>query len=544
MPSRHVRAAAFLLLIVAAVVVTLAGPAARLFAPSAGPSAVSAAQAMMELLAQARFAVGDEDVDAPALFRFYEPRDSRLAWSGDADADAAAELALQALSRAQEHGLDLSRYHLEAIRKAQPKTGAREAAIHDLLLTDGILRYAHDLRIGRVSPPSAYTDVDLPRQTFDTVTALQSAIESASLARFLEELAPPHPEYERLKSALSAYQKIAADGGWSRLDRATDTQALRARLMQEDAAARDVEIIEAIRRYQRRNGLEADGKLGPKTLVALNILASERANQIAANMERWRWLPRRLEPRYVMINAADATLKLVANGQVVLESKVIVGARDKPTPIFRAVAAEVTVNPPWNIPASIARNEILPRLRRNPAYLASQHIVIVNGPADDPHGTRINWERISGGSFPYQLQQLPGSDNALGRLKLEMPNTFNVYLHDTPGRNAFARNERTLSHGCVRVEQILPLASIALSGDAMSAAAELADLINRGRTERLKLKEPLPVYVLYWTVLVDGEGNVGFRSDVYNRDVRLISAQQTATAGMPFFAGNCEQAAG
>src|SRR5581483_6354077 len=120
---------------------------------------------------------------------------------------------------------------------------------------------------------------------------------------------------------------------------------------------------------------------------------------------------------------------------------------------------EVTVNPPWNVPASIARKEILPKLKRDPNYLVSQHMILLNGPKDDPQGTRIDWSRVSGASFPYRIRQLPGPDNALGMLKLEMPSAFDVYLHDTPAKSAFARNDRTLSHGCIRVQEILPLAS-------------------------------------------------------------------------------------
>jgi murein L,D-transpeptidase YcbB/YkuD len=203
------------------------------------------------------------------------------------------------------------------------------------------------------------------------------------------------------------------------------------------------------------------------------------------------------------------------------------------------------VNPPWSVPASIAINEFLPRLRGNPNFLLSQNIVLLNGPADDPHGTRIDWNRVSPESFPYRLQQRPGADNALGQLKLEMPNAFSVYLHDTPGKREFARPERNLSHGCVRVEQILPLASIALSGDAMAAAETLTGAVTTGETQYLAFEQPLPVYVLYWTAIGNGDGTIQFRQDVYGRDKRLLHALRTArTASIAFFTGDCRRSAG
>ena len=224
-----------------------------------------------------------------------------------------------------------------------------DAAIHDLLLTDAILRYARELRIG--TPSAVDRDTDLPVQEFDAVSSLNTALEAGTLAEFLADLAPPHPEYKRLFAALGHYRKLADDG----------------------------------------------------------TEASERVDQIVANMERWRWLPHRLEPRRVMVNAADATLEVIDNDQVILRSKVIVGTADHPTPIFRAVATGVTVNPPWNVPASIASNEFLPRLRSNPNFLLSQNIVLLNGPVDDPHGTRIDWNRVSPESVSLQAAATAGS---------------------------------------------------------------------------------------------------------------------------------------
>jgi murein L,D-transpeptidase YcbB/YkuD len=211
-----------------------------------------------------------------------------------------------------------------------------------------------------------------------------------------------------------------------------------------------------------------------------------------------------------------------------LTSRVIVGRPQTPTPIFRATAIAITVNPAWNVPRSIAVKEILPRLKREPAYLATQDMVLVNGPADDRSGARINWQRMTADRFPYEIRQLPGAKNALGKLKFELPNRFSVYLHDTPGRAAFERDRRALSHGCIRVQEILPLAALAMGGESNIARENLDTLIAGGGTVQIALSEPLPVYVLYWTAIASEDGNVGFRRDLYGRDRRLNASLRAA----------------
>jgi len=257
-----------------------------------------------------------------------------------------------------------------------------------------------------------------------------------------------------------------------------------------------------------------------KAGLAHNIVAADR---IAANMERWRWLPPTLEPDRIVINAADAQLQLWLGGKMVLASRVIVGRPQNRTPILRAEGAGITVNPSWTVPRSIAAKEILPKLKANRAYLANQDMILLDGPSDDPHGLHINWRAIRAGTFPYRIRQYPGPRNPLGRIKIELPNRFDVYLHDTPGKTAFAKAKRALSHGCVRVEQILPLASYALSGD-LETVKNISQAIDGGETQYLPLSRRLPVYFLYWTAFAGPDGGLQLRPDIYGRDQRLIAA--------------------
>lgn len=274
----------------------------------------------------------------------------------------------------------------------------------------------------------------------------------------------------------------------------------------------------------------------------LAVTADPRLREIlAANMERWRWLPARLEPDRIEVNAATAELKLWLGGKQVLSSRVIVGKPDTRTPILRAEGAGITVNPPWNVPHSIATKEILPKLKRNRAWLAGQDMVLLDGPPGDPHGLTVNWRAIRAGTFPYRIRQAPGPKNPLGLVKLELPNRFDVYLHDTPGKAAFARDDRARSHGCIRVEQILPLASYALTATP-DAVMLIQDAIGQGETRYMPLTRKLPIYVVYWTAFPGADGKIQYVTDVYGRDQRLIAAMQRRPLRIAAFQPPCEKA--
>jgi murein L,D-transpeptidase YcbB/YkuD len=503
------------------------------------PQPVDTSNEIRTLFANNKAPVG-ETLELPALRAFYERRSYQPAWTGGAMARAEARQMVAALADAEEDGLDPQSYHAaEAVIRNAPQA-PENAAEFDVLLSDGALRYVRDLRVGRSELEALDPDVELPKQIFDPVAPLQAAIESNNIPAFLSALAPPHPEYARLKAALARYRGIALRGGWPELpasfpadpSNTGDMDLLRQRLAIESGGVDAGSVRDAVMRFQTQHGLAADGSIGPATLQALNVPATERAMEIAANMERWRWLPRNFEANYVVVDVPDQHLSVIGPDGTVLTSRVVVGKPASPTPLFRAVATSVTINPPWNVPDDIARREILSKLRANPDYLVSEHMILRDGPRGDPFGRHINWKSVSASRFHYHFQQQPGPKNALGTVKLELPNRFNVYLHYTSAAAAFGRDSRDLSHGCVRVEQILPLASYALSRDPLADITLLQDAIAAGKTEHLPLNAPLPIYFLYRTAFVDADGVVEFRPDIYGRDVRLIAALGDHAAGM------------
>jgi L,D-transpeptidase YcbB len=545
-----VGAAVFVLALKAAT--TVFGAPANLGASIAGPVVSDTAAAI-----QAALSENDSRGltlalrDLTQLRQLYSERKFQPIWSGSAEAQERASLSRQVLTRADEQGLNTADY---AIKTVPAGSAGRRSAEDDIELTRVVLRYARDVRIGRLPPNAVYGDADLPEQKFDPAAALAAALRDGKLSNFFADLPPPHVGYRRLVAGLARYRAIASRGGWPTIPAGVELEfgggdprldLLKARLAAESPDAAPLgenELMAAVKRYQTQQGLAPDGRVGQLTKEMLNIPASERVAQIAANMERWRWLPRMFERRFVVVNVPDQSLQFVEDGVVTLTSRVIVGRPQTPTPIFRASAVAVTANPPWNVPQSIAVKEILPKLKSNPNYLVSQDMILLNGPAGDPAGVHVDWRKLTANNFPYRIQQVPGTMNALGNLKLELPNRFDVYLHDTPGKAAFERAQRALSHGCIRVQQISPLAALALGGDRDAARSTLDAAIGTGTTQQIKLNDPLPIYVLYWTAMAEEDGSVAFRRDLYGRDRRLNTglANRVREARLAMYTGGCQ----
>ena len=516
--------------------------AVSIVGPVVAAAPASTSQHIRELLGRPDgLRIDGQSLDPRVLARFYRPRDFAPAWDARDGGPDRAALLLRALVAAGTHGLDPARYHLDAIRGRQASSNGGHTGELDLLLTTAFLGYARDVRAGRVPPGRRDQDWGISAAPFDAATALARGVrEPAAFHALLVSLPPPAQDYGRLVEALRRYREVVARGGWPPVppgaalrpgDDDARVAAVRARLAAEDetvsraATSFDERLEEAVRRFQSRHGLAADGIVGEATVRALNVPASDRIWQIVLNLERWRWLPRDLGPRYVTVNAADATLRVVEDDRTVLSSRVVVGDLQHPTPVAQARLDAVVLNPKWNLPNSIAAREILPRLRENRRYLAEHDIVIMEQRESDPFGLAVDWSTISTEAFPFRLQQQPGPDNPLGRIKFDVPNRFDVYLHDTPTRALFARPRRTASHGCIRVERADELAAHVLAdGTARWTPQRLAEAIAGGGSLRIPVARPLPVYILYWTAFVGPDGVAQFRDDVYGRDHHLATA--------------------
>lgn len=476
---------------------------------------------------------------AEATEAFYEQREFVGVWTPDL-----ARRLVDTLKTASEHGLSPLMYPTEAIDLAV-KRGQASAEL-EALCTDAFLAFAAHMTFGRINSESLEPDWRVRRKTADMTAVLDRALETGEIAKTLTGLAPRHPGYAALVAGLRAYRgyrwgQLPGAGALAVGARGETVRALRTRLAAEgyistegseqDRDEFDSGLEAAIKSFQIRNGLPHTGIVADRTRAALNISPEQRVQQIAANLERWRWLPEDLGGRHIMVNVPDFRLAAIDAGRTALEMKVIVGRTYRKTPVFSGDLFEVVLNPGWGVPRRIATEDKLPLIKKDPSYLAKSGMKVYRGDQEvDPK--TIDWKSVSKNRFPYQLRQSPGPGNALGQIKFNIENEFDVYLHDTPDRQLFSGSERALSSGCVRVEKPIALAEHVLDGTQWSA--ERIERVLRGATTtRIKPRQPIRVHLEYWTAWADEMGQIQFRPDIYQRDQRLISAMAGASTPTP-----------
>lgn len=503
-----------------------------------------------------KIAIGEEVIHASiALPLFYERRIYAPAWSGDNGPLPQVDALLKAIREADQEGLRPGDYHLSRIeatlrevrqnREERRPLNPGSLVDLDLLLTDAFLIYGSHLLAGRINPETIDPEWHANRREADLALALQSALESDRIEEGLKRFLPPQGGYARLRQALARYREISAKGGWpvvapgpkiAKGDRSDRVEALRARLvatgdlhhrLPSEGDVFDEALAQAVLRFQRRHGLEMDGVVGRATLVALNVPAVDRIRQIEVNMERWRWLPQDLGPKYILVNIANFELDVVEGAQKVIMMRVVVGRDYRRTPVFSDKMTYLVLSPYWHVPPSIAVQDLLPLVHEDPDYLASNNIKVFSGwgaGAKEVDPRTINWSRVTPQNLNYRFRQEPGPTNVLGRVKFMFPNKFNVYLHDTPWRELFAETERTFSSGCIRVEKAIELAEYVVRGDPRWTRESILAEIEKRVEQTVRLPKPVPVHLLYWTVWADGDGSVHFRNDIYGRDRLLYEA--------------------
>ena len=464
----------------------------------------------------------------------------------------AAREAIGWLTQAERDGLQPHDY--DAARWARSidpgqRLAATEAGAWDAALTQTLTRYLHELRHGRV-PAAAlgarYDSVGQPAP--DLAERLHDAVRNGRPAEALAAATPPWPQYPLLRTALAQYRALVDDPAWRTAlpplsgDRLRPGQrwpglaALAARLHalgDLDAAPAtepdtfDPALQDAVKAFQERHGLSADGVLGKATLEALDVPPAARARQIALALERLRLTPLPAAERFVTVNVPEFMLYAwQRQDQAVHQAfamRVIVGkAVGTRTPLFDEDMRRIEFNPYWNIPPSIARGETLPKLRANPGYLAAQGMEFV-GPGGQTSSavTAELLDAVQAGQ--WRLRQRPGRLNALGDIKFVLPNDQNIYLHHTPSVGLFQRARRDFSHGCIRIEQPVALAQWVLADDPDWSEARIRQTMGQPRTVSVALPTPVPVLIVYRTVSVR-DGRVHFAPDLYRQDALLERA--------------------
>lgn len=461
-----------------------------------------------------------------------------------------------AIGEVSTHGLPIERYTPAALRQRLssdvPET-AQERASAESALTRRYLMLAGDLARGRFDQDTQATAWHIARPSFSARAALDALVQDG-LEHALAAMAPVSDDYARLRQARPHLQTIIDSGGWPSVEAQGLIQPgdhhpaipnLRRRLAKagdmeditphggpaSDPTLYDDATVKAFTDFQRRHGITTDGIVGEEARAMLNYTATQRLEQVDANLERLRWLPRELGRDRIMVNIAAHYLDAYRDGKAALGMPVIVGEEQNQTPAFDDRLEYVEINPYWTVPKSIIVKEIVHKIIEDPDYLADRNMVVqTDWPLDsdviDP--ATIEWERYDSpdANFPHVLRQAPGSENALGRIKFMFPNQFSIYLHDTPARHLFEKADRTFSHGCIRVAQPMALADLVFAHTPGWDEAKVMETIESGEHTRIDLaaEDRLPIYIYYSTAWVDSDDVLHFRPDRYQRDASLMLA--------------------
>ena len=356
-------------------------------------------------------------------------------------------------------------------------------------------------------------------------------------------------QVEQLQEALQWHRAVAEAGGWTSV---ADGPTIRpgaedprlvmlARRLVQSGDLPDTEVTtstseynetlqEGVRRFQARHGLEIDALVGRRTLRALNVSIEKRIDQLRVNHERMRRLSNTQSHDFVLVNIAAFKAYVIRDDEVVWTTKVIVGEEEDQTPEFRSALSHVVFNPTWTVPYSIASEELLPKIKENPGFLARGGYELFDRDGDRVDPSTVEWSAIGIGNFPFTIVQQPGPENQLGQVKFVFPNEYSVCMHDTPAKSLFDKAARAFSHGCIRVDEPLGFAEVLLGAERWTSE-QVDAAIKSGKTRSIELSEPLPLHVSYWTAEVDDFGQIHFYDDIYDRDAAALRALNASFPG-------------
>ncbi|MBM4160805.1 MAG: hypothetical protein FJ217_06880 [Ignavibacteria bacterium] len=497
---------------------------------------------------------GESILASSAVSEFYRAHRFAAVWSFEDSVKPAADDLILAVKRVTDDGLQPEDYHLSALtagwreirnlrQTADPLLASRLAEF-DILLTDAILTLVSHLSKGKVDHETKLPRWDSLAAERDGAKIVERALRTGEIAKLLSALTPQDTVYEGLKTALRTYRALAAKRGWRaipdtlglRLGMSDDrVLALRKRLLvtgdlgpKQRSVGRlfDAAMVDGVRRFQRRHGLEPTGEVDSVTRATMNVPIKARIEQLQANLERWRWLSRKKHGRLIRVNVADMTLSVWDKGRDVMSMKVVVGVRDWPTPLFTSAIDQVILNPSWISPKTIFAAELLNYIRADSNYLARNKMKILGGTdkEEEIDPGNINWKELKVEEIDFVLWQAPGPLNIMGRVKFLLPNKYDVFLHDTPYKEDFPKRLRLASHGCIRLEKPFDLAAYLLQDVPGWTRERITSVVDSVERCIVDLPEPFPVDVIYLTVWIGRDGVMQFREDIYGLDARVHDA--------------------
>ncbi|UCE94187.1 MAG: L,D-transpeptidase family protein [Flavobacteriaceae bacterium] len=479
------------------------------------------------------------------LPRFYSNRGFEPAWN---DLKNRTDL-LESLESSVDEGLMPEDYHLERIQAIVKKTESRELtreekADLDILMTDALILYASHLLDGKLDQSEIRKKWDVERNEgpSNPDSLLTATLHNRNIKNVLEDLKPKHYMYKLMKFHLNKLRNEAKAGGWPVVDsgetlKPGDTSSripeIRKYLVavgdlkdvrSENSEIFDDEMEAAVKKFQWRHRITSDGIIGKGTIEQMQVPIENRIDDLILNLERTRWILQEFDDDFLIVNIAGFHVKRITNKKEVFNSRVIVGKYHKETPVFKGLVKYIVINPTWTLPYSIATHETLPKLKKDPGYLAAKHMEVMdrNGKILD-HST-IDWSQYSAGNFPFIIRQKAGPWNALGEVKFMFPNKYAVYLHDTPSRGLFNQQDRAFSHGCIRTEDKWGLLMSLMDDPEVWNMEKINEILKSGETTTIMLPKPINIYLIYLTAAVDQDNNLMFMKDVYKRDRDISKA--------------------
>jgi murein L,D-transpeptidase YcbB/YkuD len=445
------------------------------------------------------------------------------------------------------HGLNPTDYHLILLEKYIDKTGlfmamdTEDMMKLDVLLTDAFLFLSLQMYYGKVDSENEGESWKLQRKApeLQLNLKLEEALAAGDITNGLNMLAPRYPSYWMMKEDLAFFLTLQNEP-WLVIQSDTVIHPgqsnhllpkikerliiLRYPLSDSVSVNYDDNFGKQLKLFQKNWGLNADGVIGKGTLLALNTNPNQLISKLKVNMERYRWLPLQKPQKYIIVNIANFDLAMIEGPDTLISMRAIVGKNYRKTPVFNARMTYIVFGPTWTVPPTILKNDVIPELLKGQEYLDSKNMKLLRHDGSEIAYNDIDWSKISKNNFPYMVRQDPGPQNALGKVKFMFPNSYNVYIHDTPTRGYFARDDRAMSSGCVRIEKPLELAELLLAGSPEWPPAKIHTAMQQNRSQTVSLKTPVDVLLIYLTAWTGGNGQVQFRKDIYMRDELVLKA--------------------
>jgi len=411
----------------------------------------------------------------------------------------------------------------------------------DILLTDAFLLLASHLYYGKVDPEKEGANWKMRRKDPELRLdlRLEEALDSTDITNVLNMLAPKYRSYWKMKEELAFFIKLNEQlwpvllsdipikpGESNKLLPKIRERLIQLRYQLTDSISItfDEELEKQLKIFQDDWGLNKDGVIGKSTLEDLNSLPFKLISQLKVNMERYRWLPLKVTEKYIIVNIANFKLDLISGKDTLISMRAIVGKGPRTTPVFDEQLSYIVFSPHWTVPNTILQEDVIPELLKGPQYLEKKNMKLLRHDGSELAYIDIDWSTITKNNFPYTVRQNPGPGNALGRVKFMFPNKYDVYIHDTPTKGYFARDERDLSSGCVRVEKPYDLAVLLLSDSPDWSPANILIAMQQDKEQTVRLKIPVDVVLIYLTAWTNGSDRIQFRRDIYQRDEALMQA--------------------